>query len=157
MFLVPGDRPQRSGRMVGEQLGLAGRQGSGDGVRVSQSRRVGEELFGQVLLRRAGVHRRDPFDRARLLDQVDEAQIGDLPHDELGQSHEGCRIVERHGEELTDVRNEPDPLPRGFRLCLRLGLRADELGALFDQPLPVAEVAYRRQVDGRTRSHVHPR
>ena len=92
------------------------------------------------------MHRRDPFDLARLLDQVDEAEIGDLPHDELGQTHEGGRIVERYGEELTDFGHEAHPLPRGFRLCLGLRLRAEELGALFDQPLSVAEVADRRRI-----------
>ena len=91
------------------------------------------------------MHRRNPFDPARLLDQVDDAEIGDLPHDELGKTDEGCRIVDRHGEELADVGDESDPLPRGLRLCLGLGLRAEELGPLLDEPLPVAEVADRRR------------
>ena len=90
------------------ELGATGPQHLGDADRRRRIGRVAADFAGQGLLGGVGVFGLDPPDRAVRRGQEDGAPVGEARHGEGGQAVEGGLVVERGGQDLASLGQEPD-------------------------------------------------
>ena len=72
----------------------------------------------------------DANDAASVVDDIDQAEVGQVLDQQLGELHEGGRIVDRLGEQLARSRDEDEPGYRALRLASAQVPCVDEAGPL---------------------------
>ena len=111
---------------------------------VDSGGKVFQQPVGDALPAALAMARRHPDDAPRLVDGVDQAEVGDVPDDPLCEPIERLRVAEREREQLAHLGDQSQPPPRrlGEHPRRRLGLQ--EPAAFRVQPAALGDVAQER-------------